>query len=170
MLHHRAHTHVQGQPPAPCWISGLDVCDEHDGGGTGFVATRRISSRADSLTALYEFGAFETLHTAGFVIIPDAHLLSSEAHTEIERRVKGWEAIANGGDKQREAWMGGVWRKSFNHNVEVMLDEHDLLVTDLDGPCCGKPKVLLRTAALRSWPGCKQQPKHADFSRNPAYR
>lgn len=168
--HHRAHTHVQGQPPAPCWISGLDVCDEHDGGGTGFIATRSISSRADSLTALYERGAFETLHSAGFVVIPNAQLLSSGAQAEIlQPRQSGWEPITNGGCVLREAWMSGGWRDGFEVAVAGMLATHGLLATDSDGPCRGEPKTLGRTAALRSQPGCKQQPKHSDFARDLAY-
>ena len=169
-LHHRVHTHVQGRSPAPGWISGLDVCEEHDDGGTGFVAPRRISSRADSLAALHKLGAFETLHSAGFVVIPEAQLLSSDAQAEIlQPRQSGWEAIANGGCVLREAWMGGGWREGFESAVADMLATHGLLATDRYGPCGGEPKVLVRTAALRSRPGCQQQPKHADFARRLAY-
>lgn len=161
---------MQGQTPAPRWISGLDVCDEHDGGGTGFVATRTLPSRAEAIDALHEHGAFEVLHSAGYVIVPNAGLLSSDAQAEIRQpRPSGWEAITNGGCVLREAWMGGGWRAGFETAAARMLAAHGLLATDPRGPCRGGPKELVRTAALRSRPGCRQQPKHADFARRLAY-
>ena len=65
--------------------------------------------------------------------------------------------------------MGGGWRDGFESAVAGILATHGLLATDPDGLCCGQPKELVRTAALRSRPGCRQQPKHSDFARRLAY-
>ena len=73
-------------------------------------------------------------------------------------------------DTLRQAWDGGAWQACFERAASDLLNEHGLLGTDLSGPCAGVPKTVVHVAALRSLPGCGEQPRHADFARQLAYR
>ena len=175
--HSRTHTYIHGSEPTPGWRSGLDVCehDGDDGGGPGFIAILLLPTRAEAVAALQHTRAFDILHAAGYVILPDQSLLSTAAQLEIRSRpscqniATGFSAIENGGCTRREAWAGGAWRSSFEAAVTRMLAHYGLLSTALDGPCGGAPKTVTRSAALRSLPGCRRQPPHADFSRQLCY-
>jgi len=93
----------------------------------------------------------------------------SAAQCEIVERQQ-WKPVENGGDTLRQAWDGGAWQACFERAASDLLNEHGLLGTDLSGPCAGVPKTVVHVAALRSLPGCGEQPRHADFARQLAYR
>jgi len=109
------------------------------------------------------------------VVLPKQSLLSPAAQLEVRSRpsctdiTTGFSPIENGGCTRREAWAGGAWRSGFETAVARMLAQYELLPTAFDGPCGGAPKTVARSAALRSLPGCRRQPPHADFSRQLSY-
>ena len=179
----RMHGHVDSR--AYHRLHGTtDLCPFADGSGSGFVATRSYTGRSDLLPSSLESAA-EILFSSGVVILPDpGRLLSMEHERDIvafssvsnrpvaaDSLVNGWRPIFNSSpsavveNRQRQAWRDPAWAREFEARVAATLQRARLLEHAYDGPHAGHAKSVCDSSALRSLPGCTQQPWHADYAR-----
>jgi hypothetical protein len=161
-----------------------DLCPFADGSGSGFVASRSYTGRSDLLPSSLESAA-EILFSSGVVILPDpGRLLSMEHERDIvafssvsnrpvaaDSLVNGWRPIFNSSpsavveNRQRQAWRDPAWAHEFEARVAATLRRARLLEHAYVGPHAGHEKSVCDSSALRSLPGCTQQPWHADYAR-----
>lgn len=184
----RLHGHMDS-PALAHTRDKTDRCKSRGGTEIGFVASIDYCERAD-LVPTARVHAAELLLTRGVVVLPcaGAPLLdpdaeeaivrfaseSVEAITDVQRQAgkEGWRPIENGysspmvKDTRRQVWRSDSWADAFETAAECVLREVGLLACAPDGPFGGQDKWVCDAHALRSLPGCPQQPAHADVQRD----
>lgn len=156
-------------------VSGRTVrCHTSDAGGGVFEV---FTSRSDLIPSV-QSPAVQLLERYGIVVLSGCGKLlrksaedaiKSYAKVSVKAQPGGWVPIFNGpsavpmlADDKRQMWHDDQWAGPFAAKVAKELSKAGLLACDPNGPCASKVRSINDVYALRSLPGCRQQPRHAD--------